>query len=383
MKVDIKGLVINEAGEVEITIDDIEDFWTLANLIQVGDRLRSQVRRKIVKVSQTGKTDSRQILAVATVQVVELDFQAGVNEMHVRGVLTHDLEDAREGSSQRILLEIGRPFKLFKTCWDKFSYDEILDAANPASNANVSAIIMQSGISHICIIGKNTTVVKEKISKNISKVRTHGGSGKNMEDKLKFFHATAESFIRCVNVEEMKCIIIASPGFLQHEFLTYLNDNQSKYKLQSTFSANKFIESTVSSGYPQELDTLLSQPQMQIYVSELRAANQSKAYEQLMKEMSKSVDFVLFGNQKVLKAAEENAIKTLLITDLFIRSLPLFERRKFYELKERIEKENTEVIIFSTRHNSGDQLSKLGGIAAILRYAIPQENNNDFDEDFK
>jgi len=381
MKLDPLNLVVNQPGSVTIVIDDIEDFWTLANVLRIGDHLTSPIRRKIVKVSGTGKTDSRQLLTKATVKIVEVDFQAGVNEMQLRGTLVHDLEDAREGSSQRVLLEPGRAFTLHKQCWDKFAYQEITEAANPTLNASVAAVIMQSGLAHICIIGRNTTVVKQKVQKAIPKVKKHGSSGKNMESKFKFFAMTAEALAREININQMKCIICASPGFIQHEFLQYLRENCVKYNIPSQIIQQKFVEASVSTGHPQELEALLAQPTMQAHVSELRAAQQAKAFEVLMREMNKSIDMVLFGETSVLKAASENAIKSMMVTDKFIRSQPLNNRLSFLELKDRLEQSQVEVVVFSTRHGSGEQLDALGGIAALLKFAIVQEESG-FDQDF-
>lgn len=379
MKVDMSKIQVNQAGVATITIDDIEDFWVLANIIRQGDKIQAPIRRKIVKVSQTGKTDSRNIITKAIVKITEIEFQPGVNEMHLRGTLVHDVEDAREGSFQRILLEPGRPFSISKKCWDKFTYEELEDAGNPISNAAVAAVIMQSGLAHICIIGRNTTVVKQKVTKSIPKVKAHGSSGKNQEAKIRFFELTAEALMREVDVANMKCIIVASPGFLQKEFVQYLRDHQSQLNLQSAFSANKFVEGTVPSGYPQELEALLSQPEMQTHVQELKAAKQAKTFESLMVEMNNDTNTVLFGHQRVIDAAKQGAVKTLLVTDNFIHTLELNERLKFLELKDQLEQGQTDVVIFSTRHQSGEQLEELGGVAAILRYAIepPPEDVDD------
>ncbi|KAH0803591.1 eRF1 domain 3 family protein [Histomonas meleagridis] len=180
----------------------------------------------------------------------------------------------------------------------------------------------------------------------------------------------------------MKCIIIASPGFLQSEFLAYLRNNQSKYNLSAAFQQNKFVTGTVSSGHPQELEALLSQPEMQKHVQTLKATVQANAMNQLLKEMNKNMDMIALGQKNVQKCYEETAIKTLLVTDSYIKSLPLEERLSFLQMKENLEKNQTEVVIFSTKHQSGTQLNDLGGIAAVLKFAVAQEQDTEFDDGF-
>ena len=179
-------------------------------------------------------------------KITEIDYQPGVNEMQLRGKLKQDVEDARAGSYQRILIEIARPFQLIKKCWDKFAYQEISEAANPISNATVAAVMMQSGLAHICIVGRNTTIVKAKVTKAIPKVKARGAG--NSEAKQKFFQMTADALIREVPIKDMKCIIIASPGFLQSEFYNFLHDNASKLGILNAFQENKIVQATSSSG---------------------------------------------------------------------------------------------------------------------------------------
>ncbi|KAH0803590.1 putative translation factor pelota [Histomonas meleagridis] len=103
MKIDQKAfanILATGTGELQITIDNIEDFWTLANVIHVGDCIRSQIRRKVKNISSTGKSEARQVITKAVVKITEIDYQSGVNEMNLRGTLTHEVEDARVGAPQ-------------------------------------------------------------------------------------------------------------------------------------------------------------------------------------------------------------------------------------------------------------------------------------------
>lgn len=382
MKVDMSKISINGPGPVTITVEDIEDFGTLANIIRIGDKIYSQIRRKVQKISTTGKAENKTVITRALVKITEIDYQPGVNEMQLRGKLKQDVEDARAGSFQRILIEIARPFQLIKKCWDKFAFQEISEAANPISNATVAAVMMQSGLAHICIVGRNTTIVKAKISKSIPKVKVRGAG--NSEAKQKFFQMTADSLIKEVPIKDMKCIIIASPGFLQSEFYNYLHDNASKLGILNAFQQNKFIQATVSTGYPQDLDGLLARPEMQQHVQELKATVQAKCMDTFLKQLNLADDTTALGEEFVIKCAKDGAIKDLYVTDNYIRMLPLDKRLQFLELKDQLEQSGVEVVVFSVRHQSGEQLQELGGIAAILKYPVHQEeplDDDGFDEE--
>lgn len=382
MKIDISKIQPNQPGTLMINIENVEDFWTLANVIRTGDRLTSQVRRKVVRVLTSGKTRSEVKVLKATIAVTEVQYQSGVDEMQVRGTLTHELEDAKEGSFQRMLLSIGRPFSLYKSCWDKFSYDEMREAGDECSGAEVAAVVMQSGLASICIIGRNSTVVTSTVSKAIPKMRVHGSNGKNAESKQKFFDMTAKALVSNVDVHNMRCIIIASPGFLQSEFLSFITSRRTEYGLQNELSRGVFVTGVVPSGHSQELEGLLAQPEMQKHVATLKAAVQANAMQELLKQMNTDMDCVILGENTVKRMDEvRDAIKKLLVTDNYIRGLELKERLEFLEEKERLEKMQVQVIVFSVKHQSGEHLAQLGGIAAILKYAMPEAGAEEFDDD--
>jgi len=75
----------------------------------------------------------------------------------------------------------------------------------------------------------------------------------------------------------------------------------------------------------------------------------------------------------VAEAAEFGAIETLLVVDDRLRT----ERQgegdwsiDVNEVIESVEQQGGDVVVFSSEFAPGEQLSNLGGIAAILRYRL-------------
>lgn len=65
------------------------------------------------------------------------------------------------------------------------------------------------------------------------------------------------------------------------------------------------------------------------------------------------------------------AIETLLVTDDLFRSQDINTRKRFINLVESVRDNNGDAKIFSSLHVSGEQLSLLSGVAAILRFPLP------------
>jgi len=73
----------------------------------------------------------------------------------------------------------------------------------------------------------------------------------------------------------------------------------------------------------------------------------------------------------VEKANEADAIDSLLIVDSLFRSSNIAERRRCVAIVDRVKANNGNVKIFSSLHVSGEQLAQLTGVAAILRFPMP------------
>lgn len=77
-----------------------------------------------------------------------------------------------------------------------------------------------------------------------------------------------------------------------------------------------------------------------------------------------------YGEGHVLKAAERGAIGKLLISDEIFRSPSVVRRKLFVKLVEDVKAYGGEVLIFSSMHQSGQQLNTMTGLAAILTYPL-------------
>ena len=235
-----------------------------------------------------------------------------------------DVEDAKKGTFQRVMLAIGREFTLTKKCWDKFSFEQIEEAGNPESGSSVAAVLMQSGLANICIVGKNTTILKRKITKSIPKVKAHGSNGKSVTEKQKFYELVANALITDVNIDDMKCIILASPGFYATEFEKFLSDNAARFKLQNAFSSKKFVVAAVSDAHLPSLESLLAKPEMERHVAHLKSAVQAKIWDTFMRRMTTDVSMVAIGSANVEKCREMGALEHVLVTEKHILSMKEF-----------------------------------------------------------
>lgn len=82
-------------------------------------------------------------------------------------------------------------------------------------------------------------------------------------------------------------------------------------------------------------------------------------------------DRAYYGYDHVTKANEELAVASLLVTDELFRNSDVKTRKKYVQLVESVRENGGQVFIFSSMHVSGQQLQQVSGVAAILRYPLP------------
>jgi protein pelota len=80
-----------------------------------------------------------------------------------------------------------------------------------------------------------------------------------------------------------------------------------------------------------------------------------------------------YGPAHVSMAVDRGAVGTLLISDDLFRSADPATRTHYVEMVEAVRSRGGEALIFSSMHESGQQLNQYTGIAAVLTYPLDVE----------
>jgi protein pelota len=82
-------------------------------------------------------------------------------------------------------------------------------------------------------------------------------------------------------------------------------------------------------------------------------------------------DKAYYGYDHVAKAHQQLAIDSLLVTDELFRASDVATRKRYVQLVEGVRQNGGQTYVFSSMHVSGQQLQQVSGVAAILRYPLP------------
>lgn len=382
MKILKRGLQKDSSGFVRLICEEEEDMWHIYNLIRISDVVRSSTLRKITNETATGSKTSQRVPITLTVVVETIDFDPTVCTLHLKGKNVQENQHVKLGAYHTIDLELNRMFTLEKQCWDAMDLYRLDLCSDIANKADVAGIVMHEGLANICLISASLTVVKSKIDMQIARKRK-GLTQQHDKSLNNFFNAIAVAFLRHVNLEQIKCVLVASPGFLREQFMDsfWQYVEREGLKQQVIPHKSKFMLVHSSSGFKHALKEVLSDCAVGQRLSDTKAQAEVKALNTFLELMSTDPQRAVYGYKHVLHARGQQSIDTLLVSDSLFRSKDIGQRRKYVNLVESVKHQGATVLIFSSMHVTGEQLTQLTGVAAILRFPIADLDDEDWEEE--
>ncbi|XP_014098764.3 protein pelota [Bactrocera oleae] len=369
-------------GSVTLIPEEPEDMWHTYNLIAEGDQVRSTTIRKVQNESATGSSTSNRVRTTLTISVESIDFDTQACMLRLKGRNIEENQYVKMGAYHTLDLELNRKFEVRKAEWDTIALERIEMACDPTQSSDLAAVVMQEGLAYVCLITASMTLVRSKIEVSIPRKRK-GHTQQHEKGLLKFYESVMQGILRHVNFDIVKCVLIASPGFVRDQFFEYMFQQAVKADIKLLLdNKSKFILVRSSSGFKQALKEVLQDPSVMVKISDTKAVREVKVLEQFYNILHCEPARAFYGKKHVLEAAKAMAIETLLISDNLFRCQNVNERKEYVNLVESVRDAGGEVKIFSSMHISGEQLANLTGIAAILRFPMPElDDSADEDDD--
>lgn len=369
MKIIHRNIEKDRSGWIKLVAEDDEDIWNCYNLICTGDRVETLTFRRIQSETANGKSESERIKMVLCLEVERVDVDLTTETINFKGKNRTENKHVKLGSYHTSTIEIGQAFKIYKDEWDKIALDRIQKSCEIREKAEIAAVLVQEGLCNICLITDFSTCVVQTIHTNIPKKR-RGIPSSNYERILeRFYQSCLEAMTKWLNLDKLKVVIIAGPGFANEQLLNYVSSHSSEAMLKCR---SKFVLASCSSAIKQSLDEVFRNPSIVPRIASTRFAQDIKIMESFIGFLSSDPSRAYYGYVHVNAALELGAIADLLVSDSLFRSDTLEERRKYIKLVEDVRNSGGSVHIFSSVHSTGEKLDNLCGVAAILRFSVPE-----------
>jgi protein pelota len=188
-----------------------------------------------------------------------------------------------------------------------------------------------------------------------------------------FYEKTYAAMRQHIDFGKIKCVVLASPGFVKDEFLEHCLAESVRQDARDIIEhKSKFLCCHASSGYKHSLQEALADPGVAAQLADTKAAGEVQALADFNTMMGEDPDRAYYGPVHVRKAAEMGAIHTLLILDELFRNTDVVVRQQWVQMTEEVEAAGGRVFVFSSMHLSGTQLKNISGVAALLRFPMPE-----------
>ncbi|THU68610.1 hypothetical protein C4D60_Mb08t05690 [Musa balbisiana] len=280
----------------------------------------------------------------------------------------------------------GESSKTGQDIWDSVALDILHQACDPAASADLAVFLMQEGLAHLFLIGKRESRTRMfHLGTTTCAINPIDCQNRTNKALKKFFENVLQAFLKHIDFKVVRCVVIASPGFTKtptvtesnvhvelDQFRDYLLLEAERRELRPIIeNKSRLILAHSNSGYKHSLKEVLDAPTVMSLIKDTKAAQEVRALKDFFTMLSNDTARACYGPKHVEVAHERMAIQTLLITDGLFRNSDIATRQKYVKFVESVKDSGGTVHIFSSMHVSGEQLAQLTGVAAILRFPLP------------
>ena len=391
----VKNQIKDKDKNVSVTFvpQDSEDLWYLYNLLSVGDTVQVLTYRNVKKGNQgqiqKGKSKMEKVLLKLKLVLEDIDYIASDEGMRLSGKSMEPHEYVPLNSYHTAEVELNKDITITKENWDQYDKSILQDLCSVEKKADIGAVILEEGVAHICYVTESMTVLQAKVEKSIPRKNSAYGTRDRDKAMNTFLTMVSETMIRNFDFSRLKVILIAGPGFVAKSLYdkimqdcTTAQNTGGNNKAYSEILKNKskFLVTHSSTGYLQGLEEVLSDPATRKKLSDTKFSSESAILQKFHQALNDDDGRAWYGLEEVTKAIHLNAVRYLMVTDTLFRSDDIATRKSYIALTEQAKQLGAEVFVFSSLHESGIQLDQLTGIAALLKYPVPDLDDSDEDD---
>ena len=378
--------------DIKLNVSTIEDLWHLYNLIVEGDRVTTKTYRKIQKETATGSGATEKRVLNLEILVETIDFDP-LGELRLQGKNQTANEFVKLNSYHTHSIRVETPQDLWvrKFEWDAAAELRLEEACDAEAKADTAAIVLDYGIANVCVITPSIIISKAKIETTI--VKKHKANGNARDESItRFFKQIYEAILANIDFSKVQVCLICSPGTIRDEFRAFAQKEADKRltEAEKVLSAalgaagNKFLTVKVTNAmaYKTAVQEAMNNPAVLKEMDMTKGREGAKAWEFFQRLITTEPDRCVYTPQYVCEAIHHEAVDRLLVSDDVFRSPLISHRRFFNALCEKARQMGIEVFVLTTQHASGEQLALMGGIAAILKFAVPELDEIEPDNGF-
>jgi protein pelota len=331
------------SGNIRIMLESDEDVWHLFNVLDREDLVTASTTRREEKAADKLRAErSEKKRMTLGIRVEKIEFSEEDIRLRVLGTIETGPQDI--GQHHTLIFEIGDNLLITKARWKDSQLDRLGRAVRDSRKPKILFVSLDQDDATIAVL-------RQFGLKEIATIRS-ARQGKQYEERPKedIYHTEIISKIAPLVSDNMP-IVLLGPGFEKESLAEDLKNEGYK---------GIHVHHTGQSGMV-GVNELIKTGMGAAILKESSVGIEMEAVERLMSEIGKD-GLAAYGPKEIAEATGAGAVDTLLILDSKVRELDLDH------LIRTVESQHGNVLIVSGQHDSGKELSALGGMGALLRY---------------
>ena len=272
------------------------------------------------------------------------EFQTFSDNLRVHGIIEEAQFDI--GSHHTHIVEIRDEIELTSQHeFPKVDHDLIAQACSNSGKAKVVIIVVES----------DEAIMYEITGRGVREVSTWTMRGGGKYTGAKLSEGVSKSFFEKISKEandsipEGTPIVICGPGHAREKLSPLING--PKKLVATSMGGRGAANEVISEGLAGDI------------LSEHAVVQETALLEEAWTRISTD-GHVAYGREMIIKALEEGAIETLLITAELVRE------ENWESIVSALDDIGAKLVQCSTDHDAGEQLVGMGGAVALLRFKV-------------
>ena len=326
-------------GEIKLTPESSDDLWHLEHLITIRSLLFATTLRSVEAASDKIRPEKQEKRPVRLgIRVEQVEFSEYTTRLRVFGVIESGVDI---GSHHTINLEPGYQVSVIRA-WHKVDLERI-ERACKAGREEINILAIEEGEA-------NLFHLRSYGPKEVFSVIKGSGKGADCDTRDEFYQIILDNLTTLEGP-----LIILGPGFIKEDlaqrYRRRFDERKPPLVLETRRAGAGAVQEGIGLG---AIDKL---------IGDMQLTREITTIDELLKRIAKD-EPCAYGYDDVLKGIEYGATETVMLVDILLRE------KKYTSLLEKAEQMGSDVVILSSRFEPGERLMALGGVSALLRYAI-------------
>lgn len=354
--------VTNSSDKAYFVIsEDADDLFSLRRIIEDGDYVIADSTRVIKQVGEYARPDKGERIKVrVSIRVENISFDQSIDRLRIAGIITASSNElVSKGTHHSLTLRVGDSITIDKgRKWSNLEINILRKAGDTSGFILIAIDTQEAAIAKLS--GTHLEIIPNIYS---------GKSGKRYPQAVKkdsktesFFEDIARTISGLLIMEKDRFrAIIFGPGETKRRFYNFLSTTTDIDK--NIFLVLEGIDVAGEDG----IYVFLRSSAMKEVMKTSKLASVSYIVDEIMSLVSKGENKFAIGIHEVQNAASIKAVNNLVLSDSIFRTAAESEVIRLLNL---LEGQGAKVYAVDSSTDIGMRVSALGGVVALLRYAI-------------